>query len=901
MKNTQKIKGVIIQNEASSKVIFQMEQAGTNAFLVPLDETNYNNALSIAGGSTQSIGLGNYECGSATWFLHLWYPNCTGNPWLTGNEQYMYDKDSHLYARYKLVNYSQGAKLEFLGIEAENAQKIKGVIIQNEASSKVIFQMEQAGTNAFLVPLDETNYNNALSIAGGSTQSIGLGNYECGSATWFLHLWYPNCTGNPWLTGNEQYMYNKDSHLYARYKLVNYSQGAKLVYLGIETEYSKPKEDDTYYPTPMTFVEDDNDSDFTNANRGFVTGTNLTEAIENSNNGVAWDMPSYSFLDGVSPKSVHKNLWRMEKLNNINGIFQVWPMTGSNATDNDIKSGEVFQARSYDLSTMSIIKVADHQWALIDPLLGPDTAIAAWETFKSKVDSEAKICAIMITHSHVDHYKGVSGLIKHEKLHKVPSEKLNFIDGQDYVIDVKEKRVVVIAPVGFYDESISENLYLGNCMGRRAQYMYGSALPRGIFGAVGSGLGKTVSNQVGDIPVPSLEIPFSNSDVQKITINGKEFVFQNVPGTEAPAEMHIGFKANESGGNVQILCPGENVCHTMHNLLTPRGAKVRDAKAFGNAIDRAMEIYPNVEVLIGTHHWPTWGQDECKKILEKQRDMYYFFNNQVIHMLNSGYNMEEIAEKFTLPESLGNEFYNRGYYGTMNHDTKAVVQRYIGWWDGNPANYFKYPEEEVAKRFVNDMGGEDKVLSKARDYYSKHDYRWTVELTRNIVFANPENDKARKLEADALEQLAYSFEGGTWRNIFLAGAYELRGIPQGKSIDKGKIILSIGKNMESLTPKCIFEYLSILIDGNEASKYKVDMTCKIANESFSVYLKNGVLHSKAIADTNCDYVFDSTKSFALHFVAYMERKSSSKYDKLNQIFDCVEIQNPQWNIIEPLS
>ncbi len=773
----------------------------------------------------------------------------------------------------------------------KNTQKIKGVIIQNDSTEGVWFNMSQAGTFLF------DSFDKMPSIASGETKVFDLSTYDCGNYTWKVMINYPS-NGNPWLAGNEYYMYDKGSHLYARYK---YDGKVKLVYLGIETEFSKPKEDDTYYPTPMTFVEDDNDSDFVDANCGFVTGTNLTEAIENSNNGVAWDMPSYSFLDGVSPKSVHKNLWRMEKLNNINGIFQVWPMAGSNATDNDIKSGEVFQARSYDLSTMSIIKVADHQWALIDPLLGPDTAIAAWETFKSKVDSEAKICAIMITHSHVDHYKGVSGLIAHENLTKLTSSEISFTDGQDSKITIENGHVIVIAPVGFYDESISENLYLGNCMGRRAQYMYGSALPRGIFGAVGSGLGKTVSNQVGDIPVPSLEIPFSNSDVQEITINGKKFVFQNVPGTEAPAEMHIGFKANDSGGNIQILCPGENVCHTMHNLLTPRGAKVRDAKAFGNAIDRAMEIYPNVEVLIGTHHWPTWGQDECKKILEKQRDMYYFFNNQVIHMLNSGYNMEEIAEKFTLPESLGNEFYNRGYYGTMNHDTKAVVQRYIGWWDGNPANYFKYPEEEVAKRFVSDMGGEDKVLSKARDYYSKHDYRWTVELTRNIVFANPKNDEARKLEADALEQLAYSFEGGTWRNIFLAGAYELRGIPQGRPMKKDEIITSIGDNMSSLTPKCIFEYLSILIDGNKASKQEVDMTCKIANESFSVYLKNGVLHSKAITDTNCNFEFGSAAEFADYFTKYMNGDSSAENKELNQIFDCVEIQNPQWNIIEPLS
>ncbi|MCR5313756.1 MAG: MBL fold metallo-hydrolase [Bacteroidaceae bacterium] len=239
----------------------------------------------------------------------------------------------------------------------------------------------------------------------------------------------------------------------------------------------------------MNFQEDDSDSDFINANRGFVVGTNLEEAIMNSTNQVAWDMPSYSFLEGASPKSVHKNLWRMEKLNNINGIFQVWPKVENEATDNDLKSGEIFQARSYDLSTMSIIKVCDHKWALIDPLLGPDTAIAAWETFKSKVDPKAEICAIMITHSHVDHYKGVSGLIVHENLGKI-----NIKDENVSQINVEDGHVVVLAPVGFYDESISENLYLGNCMGRRAQYMYGSALPRGIFGAVGTGLGKTVSN-----------------------------------------------------------------------------------------------------------------------------------------------------------------------------------------------------------------------------------------------------------------------------------------------------------------------------------------------------------------------------------------------------------------------
>ena len=783
----------------------------------------------------------------------------------------------------------------------KNTQRIKGLIIQNESSSKMIFQMSEVGTNDFLVPMDENNYNDAYSVPGGATQLINLGDYDCGTKTWLLHLLYFG--PNPWLNGNEQYMYDKNSHLYARYKIENYSQGARCLYLGIETEYTKPKEDDKYYPDQMNFVEDDSDPDFDRANCGFIVGTNLTDVIMNSADGaVAWDMPSYSFLSGDSPKSVHKNLWRMEKLNNINGIFQVWPkVNDKNATQDNIKSGEIFQARSYDLSTMSIIKVEGHKWALIDPLLGPDTAVAAWTAFKQNVDSQAQICAIMITHSHVDHYKGVDGLIAHEGLNKIAPEDLpgcsKQTNGQISSITVPNGYVVVLAPIGFYDESISENLYLGNCMGRRAQYMYGGALPRGIFAAVGSGLGKTVSNQVGDIPVPSLEIPFTDSDVQSITINGKEFVYQNVPGTEAPAEMHIGFKI----GDTQILCPGENVCQTMHNLLTPRGAKVRDPKAFGNAIDRAMDVYPKVEVLIGTHHWPTWGETDCRNIMEKQRDMYYYFNNQVIHLLNSGYNMEEIAENFKLPDSLMNEFYNRGYYGTLNHDTKAVVQRYIGWWDGNPANYFKYPEEEVAKRFVCDMGGEDNVLSKAHEYYKKGDYRWTVELTRNVVFVNPANDEARKLEADALEQLAYSFEGGTWRNIFLAGAYELRGIPQGRPMNHDDIIASIGKNMESLTPECVFEYLSILIDGNQAAEKVVTTTCTIAKESFSISLKNGVLHSKATTDNKNGVVFGSTAEFANTFVNYMKGNPDPKYQVLNPIFDSVEVQNPQWNIIEPLS
>lgn len=775
-------------------------------------------------------------------------------------------------------------------------KKIREIVICNKSSHCTTFQMIKDGSNERLLPIDETNVEQAPSIPGCDpdnpksecVRTFDLKDYEkeISGGVWRLFLYYhSNGSANPWLTSNESFIYSESSTLRVRYELENFSCGVKLVFKGYESIYSKPKKDDSYYPSPMSFDENEEDSDFVQARAGYIVGTNLDSIeIKSEVNGkkiVTWDMPSYSFLQGPSPKSVHKNLWRMEKLNNISGIFQVWPKVNANATTDDIKRGVIFQARSYDLATMSFVKVGEHEWVVIDPLLGEKTATTAWDDFKKNVDEDAHLIAIMITHSHVDHYKGANGLVEHAK--------------------IGDETIQIIAPAGFYDEAISENLYLGNCMGRRAQYMYGSALPRGIFGSVGTGLGKTVSVQNGSIPNPTTELLFEKSDKEVLEIGTwkVEFVFQNVPGTEAPAEMHIGFKID----GVQILCPGENICQTMHNLLTPRGAKVRDPKAFGKAIDRALELFSDVEVLIGTHHWPTWGAANCRDLMEKQRDMYYFFNNQVIHLLNSGYNMDEIAERFVLPKSLSDQFYNRGYYGTMNHDAKAVAQRYIGWWDGNPANYFKYPEEEFAKRFVADMGGAAAVLAKAMEYFNKSDYRWTVELTRNVVFSKPDDGdvlaQAKLLEADALEQLAYSFEAGTWRNIFLAGAYELRGIPQGEFVTKDDIIESICSNMLLLKPEYIFEYISILIEGNRASEYNVDETCTIGNDSFSLSLKNGVLHFKKVTCEGSVH-FDNVPDFVIYVKACLKHMKGPMHENLNEILGCIELQNPQWNIVEPI-
>ena len=662
------------------------------------------------------------------------------------------------------------------------------------------------------------------------------------------------------------------------------------------------KLDNTYYPTPMVFDDNVPDEAFADAQRGFIEGTALTDAITSEPTGrKVWDMASYSFIEGPCPATVHKNLWRMEQLNNYNGIFQVLPYVAD--SEKGTKDGIIYQARSYDLATMSFIK-SKNGWIIIDPLTGTTTATYAWKKFKEHIDANAELRAIIITHSHVDHYKGVEGLIASEnkKIQQSYEEKTG----------INDHEVLVVAPDGFYDESISENLYLGNCMSRRAQYMYGGSLPRSITGHVGSGLGKTVSEQAGSIPVPTIEVKEATGEEDvKMSIDGLSFIFKNYPGTEAPSEMHVYIK------DYNTLCPGENITQTMHNLLTPRGAKVRDPKAMAEAIDDAITRFPDTKVIIGTHHWPTWniaGKDDannkCLNLMEKQRDMYLFFNNQVIHMLNSGYNMEEIANNFVLPKSLMNEFYCRGYYGSLNHNAKAVAQRYIGWWDGNPANYFKYTDVEIAQRFVADMGGESSVLRKAHDYFERKDYRWTVELTRQIVFANPQNTEARNLEADALEQLAYSFEAGTWRNIFLAGAFELRGYMQAPRKNKDELLASIHANLKGLSGEYILDYLSILIDGNkviEAEKDSRTVTCyfdlSIGSYNARVNFSNGVLHYDEIAkaEQNSPICFQTETDFADYvYFNLLGGVVNTSYDQLDKVLSFIEIQNNVWNIIEPI-
>lgn len=685
-----------------------------------------------------------------------------------------------------------------------------------------------------------------------------------------------------------------------------------------------------------------------NAGRGYVKETKLTDRIAGPDIGaVAWDMPSYDFLNNLDVgacTTIHPNLLQQEQMNNVNGLFvvlydkNIFPVSaplGAFPPDeekqldpNDISDASILQIRSYDLATMSFVR-SKSGWIVIDPLGGEENVCEGLRKFRasfSNDNGENPIVAVIVTHSHVDHYRGIQALVK-DGPSLVPPGKAKIVEeehnGEKYeTVSCNPGEILYLAPLHFYDEAVSENLYLGNSMTRRSDYMYGRTLPHDERGHLGSGLGKSVGTAKGGLYKPSLEIDFPSGDLRTLVIDGLTVSFLDAHDSEAPSECHIYFHPYAT------LCPGENITHTMHNLLTCRGAKIRNPKAFSRAIDRSLEEWGReIQTIVGTHHWPVWGNEGCREIMESQRDMYRFFNDQVIHGINQGKNMEEIAEAFELPPALASKCYNRGYYGSLNHNVKAVFQYYVGWWDGNPANYFRYPEAEAAHRFVECMGGVGCVLGKAREYFNKGDYRWAMELTRQVVFAlgaktsgensgNPECDcvdylrQARYLQADAMEQLAYGFEAGTWRNIFLTGAKELRENSPTVSDNKYRIGKS-ATQIASLEPEQAFEYISILVDGHKAGESGGYIELYISFESdvtvcYRLYLKNGVLHYEKCRTEPTDKPYKkygNMEEFAEDYEAVMRGDMDGQDDFLNALAELcsyLELPNENWNIVFPL-
>lgn len=444
-----------------------------------------------------------------------------------------------------------------------------------------------------------------------------------------------------------------------------------------------------------------------------------------------WNLGEYAFIDGeLAPATVNPSLWRMARLNMANGLFKV--------TD------RLYQLRGFDISNMTVIE-GDTGLILIDPLMTAEVARAALDFYYAHRPRKP-VVAVIYTHSHIDHYGGVRGVIDEA--------------------DVKSGKVAVIAPAGFMEAISGENVLAGLPMMRRAQFQFGSMLPRGARGQVDAGLGKGVSRGTPGLIAPTQSIVKA---IEEHVIDGVKIVFQLAPETEAPAEMHMFYP------ELGVLNMAENACPLLHNFIPLRGALARDPRIWAKYIGDAIKMYaPHADVLIGQHHWPTWGRDAIVDHLEAQRDLYKHIHDQTLRYMNKGWRPAEIAEAIDLPPGLAERWSVRGYYGTVNHNVKAVYQRYLSWYDGNPCNLHPLPPAPAAAKFVEYMGGAANVIAKARADFARGEFRWVAQVMKEVVFAEPGNTEARALCADALEQMGYQAESATWRNAFLYGAQELR-------------------------------------------------------------------------------------------------------------------------------
>ena len=536
--------------------------------------------------------------------------------------------------------------------------------------------------------------------------------------------------------------------------------------------------------------------DFEDASRGFIARLE-TPTVTGADGSVVWDLAQYSFLEAEeAPATVDPALWRQARLNMLHGLFKV--------TD------RVYQVRGMDLSVISFIE-GDTGWIVIDPLISAEVAAASLELLLANV-ARRPVVAVIYTHSHIDHWGGVKGVTTAE--------------------DVAAGRCRVIAPAGFTEAAVSENVYAGNAMVRRATYMYGSLLPRDEKGQVDAGLGKVTSAGTVTLILPTDIVTHTG---ETLTVDGVDIEFQLTPGTEAPAEFNFYFP------QLRALCMAENCTHTLHNLYTLRGAQVRDAHAWSLYMNETIERYAHkTDVVFASHHWPCWGAERCRGLLESQRDMYRYLHDQTLHLANQGHTSLEIAEVLTLPPALDRAWHNRGYYGTVSHDVKAVYQRYLGFFDGNPANLQPLPPVESGRGYVQLAGGAGALLATAREAFDRGEYRWTAQLVNHLVFADPDNAEARELEADALEQLGYQAESGPWRNVYLTGAKELReGIVRAHVPDAANpdVIGAMDVSM-------LLDYLAIRLDGERAAAADVRITLVLSDlgERYAIEVANGVLN-----------------------------------------------------------
>jgi len=545
--------------------------------------------------------------------------------------------------------------------------------------------------------------------------------------------------------------------------------------------------------TELSFA---NQQDFEDAKRGFIAPLPNGGVIENAKGEVIWDLKKYTFLKGPPSDSVNPSLWRQGELLCNAGLFKV--------------TERIYQVRGADISNMTIVE-GKKGIIVIDPLLSMETAKAALDLYYQHRPKK-KITAVIYTHSHVDHFGGVRGILSEE--------------------EVKKGKIKIYAPEGFIEAALDENVMAGNAMTRRGTYMYGSLLPPGVEGQVTAGLGLTTSLGQTSLILPT---EFISKTGEKRTIDGVKFIFLFAPASEAPSEMLFFFP------DFKALCAAEDATHTMHNLYTLRGAKVRDARAWAQYLNQTIEMFgTEAEVVFAQHHWPIWGRERVVDFLEKQRDMYKYIHDQSLRLANQGYTMLEVGEMVILPKSLSQEWYNRGYYGSTNHNAKAVYSFYLGWFDGNPSTLHQLPPVEAGKKMVEYMGGAENLLAKAKEDYQAGNYRWTAQVVNHLVFAEPSNQEAKDLLANALEQLGYAAENATWRNFYLTGAQELR-----KGVQKGLGGSTASPDIIAAMPtEALLDYLAIRLDGPRASRHELSIYLEMPDlkEKYLIQIKNGVLN-----------------------------------------------------------
>ncbi|MFO1115357.1 MAG: alkyl sulfatase dimerization domain-containing protein [Beijerinckiaceae bacterium] len=534
---------------------------------------------------------------------------------------------------------------------------------------------------------------------------------------------------------------------------------------------------------------------FEDARRGFIAAP-ADQTLPGTGDVPAFSLKPYAFLEtATAPSTVNPSLWRQARLNAIAGLFKV--------TD------RVYQFRGYDISNMTIVE-GDTGLIVIDPLLTVEAARGGMELYFQHRPKKP-VVAVVYTHSHADHFGGVKGVVSED--------------------DVKAGKTKVFAPDHFMDFAVSENLIAGNAMSRRAWYQFGATLAPGEKGQVDTGLGKAVSKGSLSL-IPPTDI--IKEDWETRTIDGVTVEFHLTPGTEAPAEMVMFYP------QFRVINAAEIATQTMHNLYTIRGAEVRDARAWSHYLSDVLEKWGDkADVAIAQHNWPVWGGAKIADHLRKQRDLYKFMHDQSVRLLNHGYTPTEIAERLKLPPSLAANWATRGYYGTLSHNAKAVYQKYLGWYDANPAHLSPLPAVEQAKKTIAYMGGAEAVLTKAREDFAKGEYRWVASVMSDLVFADPSNRAARELGADALEQLGYQAEGGTWRNAYLTGAQELRvGLP------KGSAPSTVSPDfLRAIPSDLLFDFIGVRLNADKAEgkKLSFNWTFTDTNEQFVVNLENSAL------------------------------------------------------------